>query len=79
MDNIPAAISGGGVTGAIIIVCWILYKCCERRSSRCHSGCVEVAVSDGVTPNTATVAPTPTPSPALKPTAVTVEPAPISV
>lgn len=79
MDTIPAAISGGGVTGAIIIVCWLLYKCCERRSSRCHSGCMEVSVSDGVPTNTATITPTPNPSPVLKPTAVTVEPAPISV
>ena len=79
MENIPAAMSGGGITGAIIIACWLLYKCCERRSSRCHSGCVEVSMSDGQPPATVTVAPTPTPSPTLKPTAVTVEPAPISV
>lgn len=51
MDNIPAAVSGGGVTGAIIIVCWLLYKCCEKRSSRCHSLCMDISVSDGASPN----------------------------
>lgn len=75
MDTIPAAVSGGGVTGAIIIVCWLLYKCCEKRSSRCHSGCVDVSVSDGM----AVPTPTPNVSPVLKPTAVIVEPAPLSV
>ncbi len=50
METIPAALSGGGVTGAVIVVCWLLYKCCEKRSSRCHSGCVDISVSDGSSP-----------------------------
>lgn len=95
MDTIPAALSGGGVTGAIIIVCWLLYKCCEKRSSRCHSGCVDVTVSDGVptappsTPNVSSPSQPETAcdipralrevSPVLKPIAVVVEPAPLSV
>lgn len=62
MEGIPAAISGGGVTGAVIIICWLIYKCCEKRSSRCHSACVDVSVSGG--------APSPTVNPEPKPIAV---------
>ena len=51
METIPAALSGGGVTGVIIVVCWLVYKCCEKRSSRCHSLCVDISVSDGSSPN----------------------------
>lgn len=85
MDSIPAAVSGGGVTGLVIVVCWLIYKCCERRSSRCHSGCIDVVVSDGATPNTATAPPAPTPiptptqTPTLKPTAAPTEPTPVAI
>lgn len=48
METIPAAVSGGGVTGLILVIGYIIYKCCERRSSRCHAACIDFNMSDGV-------------------------------
>lgn len=55
MDSLPAAASGGGIAGVILGIVFIIYKCCEKRSSRCHTACVDVSVTDGV--NSAAVAP----------------------
>jgi hypothetical protein len=65
METIPAAVSGGGVTGVIIVVCWLLYKCCEKRSSRCHSLCVDISVSDGASPKQREGGATPETKPAV--------------
>ena len=67
MDSLPAAASGGGIAGAILGIAFIIYKCCERRSSRCHTPCVDVSVTDGATVvPLESVAPTTNTSPVAK-------------
>lgn len=59
--------AGGGVTGAIVVGLYLLYKCCYRK--KLHSKCcgASLDIEAGEASPVEEKAPTPKPSPMLKP------------
>jgi len=52
MDNIGSSLAGGGITGLVFGIVYLLYKYCDKHKINCISGCCKVTLEQDRTPPT---------------------------
>jgi len=50
MDNIGSSLAGGGITGLVFGIVYLLYKYCDKHKINCISGCCKVTLEQDRTP-----------------------------